>query len=68
MALKSKPLEQVRPSVPTAAAQEAPVRINLNVSKPTRTAWKTAALELDTNLTDLIHAAMKEYLNAHLRI
>ena len=67
MALKSKPLEQVRPDVPTAAAQEAPVRINLNVSKPTRTAWKTAALELDTNLTDLIHAAMKEYLKAHLK-
>ena len=67
MALKSKPLEQVRSDVPTAAAQGAPVRINLNVSKPTRTAWKTAALELDTNLTDLIHAAMSEYLNAHLK-
>jgi len=67
MALKSKPLEQVRPDVPTAAAQEAPVRINLNVSKPTRTAWKTAALELDTSLTDLIHAAMDEYLKTHLK-
>ena len=67
MALKSKPLEQVRPDVPTAAAQEAPVRINLNVSKPTRMAWKTAALELDTNLTDLIHEAMKEYLKTHLK-
>lgn len=63
MALKSKPLDQVRPDVPTsAAAQDELVRVNLNVPKATRTAWKTIALQRDMTLGDLIIESMSKYL------
>lgn len=68
MALKSKDLEQVRLDVPTVAAAGELVRVNLNVSKPTRNAWHTAALSLDTNLSTLIHTAMSEYLKTHMKV
>ena len=62
MALKSKPLDQVRADVPVvAAAQDEMVRVNLNVSKATRTAWKTIALQRGTTLTELINEAMSSY-------
>ena len=64
MALKSKPLDQVRPNVPvSAAAQDELVRVNLNVPKATRLAWKTIALERDITLAELINEAMSKYSN-----
>ena len=62
MALKSKPLDQVRPDVPTsAAAQDELVRVNLNVPKTTRTEWKTIALQRGMTLGDVIIEAMGKY-------
>lgn len=62
MALKSKPLDQVRPDVPTsAAAQDELVRVNLNVPKATRTVWKTIALQRGMTLGDLIIEAMSKH-------
>lgn len=62
MALKSKPLKEVRPSLPLAeVAKEELVRVNLNVSKKTRKEWKAAALRHDLTLTDLIIRAMNAY-------
>lgn len=62
MALKSKPLDQVRPDVPVAAAaQDEIVRVNLNVPKSTRTAWKSMALQRGVTLADLINEAMNKY-------
>ncbi|MBQ0918399.1 hypothetical protein KBW71_08075 [Hydrogenophaga aromaticivorans] len=64
MALKSKDLGAVRSDLPTneAVPQEELVRVNLEVTKSIRQAWKTAALERDMTLTDLI----KEAMDAHL--
>ena len=62
MALKSKPLEQLRLDIPTnAAAQGELVRVNLNVSESTRTAWKMLALHRKVTLQDLIIEAMIKY-------
>jgi hypothetical protein len=64
MALKSKPLDQVRATVPVAAAaQEEIVRVNLNVPKSTRIAWKTAALRRGMTLAELVNQAMNKYSN-----
>ncbi len=64
--LKSKPLDQVRADVPVAqVAKGEPVRLNMNVAKETRAQWKRAAIDLDTDVTALIHEAMKEYLGTH---
>jgi|RifCSPhighO2_02_1023873.scaffolds.fasta_scaffold323607_2 hypothetical protein len=64
MALKSKDLGAVRSDLPTneAVPQEELVRVNLEVTKSIRQAWKTAALKRDMTLTDLI----KEAMDAHL--
>lgn len=64
MALKSKNLGAVRAGIPTdeAVPQEELVRVNLEVPKSIRQAWKTAALKRDKTLTDLI----KEAMDAHL--
>jgi len=62
MALKSKSLDQVRPDVPVAAAaQDELVRVNLNVPKATRLAWKTIALKRGVTLAELINEAMSKY-------
>lgn len=62
MALKSKPLHEVRPTIPLATVtQEEVVRINLNVPKRVRQAWKARALREDKTLTDLIMEAMNTY-------
>lgn len=62
MALKSKPLHEVRSTIPLATVtQEEVVRINLNVPKRMRQAWKARALREDKTLTDLIMEAMKPY-------
>ena len=64
MTLKSKPLDQVRPNVPTsAAAEDELVRVNLNVTKATRTVWKTIALQRGMTLGDLIIEAMSKNSN-----
>lgn len=62
MALKSKPLHEVRPTIPlSTVTQEEVVRINLNVPRRIRQAWKARALREDKTLTDLIMEAMKPY-------
>lgn len=61
MALKSKPLDQVRTLPLEEVSQEEMVRINLNVPKSLRNAWKTVALEKETTLTDLIIESMRIY-------
>ena len=67
MALKSKSLDLVRPTVPVeAVTKEDLVRVNLNVSKATRQRWKAAALERDMTLADLLNEAMSTYLNVPL--
>lgn len=61
MALKSKPLETVRPDVPVAeVTREDLVRVNLLVPASLRKRWKAAALEADTTVTDLIIEAMNQ--------
>jgi hypothetical protein len=62
MALKSKPLDQVRADVPvSAAAQGDLVRVNLNVPESTRTAWKMLALQRKVTLAELIIEAMSKH-------
>lgn len=66
MALKSKPDSEVRADVPVDKvlvgldAGEV-VRVNLPVSKATRTAWRAEALKRDISLAELIRQAMKHY-------
>jgi hypothetical protein len=67
MALKSKPLSQVRADVPVAdVSKEDLARINLNVPVSTRKAWKEAALREDVTLSELIIKAMSKYSNAQV--
>lgn len=67
MALKSKPLSQVRADVPVAdVSKEDLARINLNVPVSMRKAWKEAALKSDKTLSELIIDAMSKYSNTHL--
>lgn len=62
MALKSKPPEQLRLNIPTAAAAQGElVRVNLNVPEATRTAWKMLALQRNTTLQNLIIEAMSKH-------
>jgi hypothetical protein len=61
VALKSKPLEQVRDDVPVhEVTQEDLVRVNILVPASLRRAWKTEAARGDTTVTDLILKAMAE--------
>lgn len=63
--LKSKPLSEVRQDVPVQDVQEEAkkVRVNFEVPKEVRQAWKAAALERDVSLSDLIINAVNEYLS-----
>ncbi len=64
MALKSKPLEAVRPSVPVhEVTKEELVRINFLVPASTRKRWKLAATEADRPLTEMLTEAMNRYLD-----
>ena len=69
MALKSKPLDQVRSDVPVAAVGGVTkgeiARININVPLALRKRWKTAAAQADRPMTDLIVEAMDKYLNTY---
>jgi hypothetical protein len=72
MALKSKPLDQVRADVPVQeVADSAPggelVRVAFAVDKATRKAWQFEALERDTTLSEMMREAMREYLENHPR-
>lgn len=72
MALKSKPLDQVRADVPVQdVAIPAPggelVRVAFAVDKATRKAWQFEALERDTTVSDMMREAMQEYLANHPR-
>ena len=67
MALKSKPLADVRADLPLAEVSKASVvRINLNVPAPTRKRWKAAAVQAERPLTDLIVDAVESYLTTHV--
>lgn len=65
MALKSKPLESVRPDVPVHEVfpNEEMVKLTFNVSKSTRLKWKEAALKREKTVTDLIIEAMGKHLS-----
>ena len=66
MALKSKPWNEVRQvPVEMAAPGEDLVRINLNVPRRVRKAWKDAANQQDVTLTELIVDAMSKYSTTH---
>lgn len=61
--VKSKPLDQVRSTVPVEqVATGEQVRFNLIIDKATRKEWKTAAAERETTVADMLRAAMNEYL------
>ena len=63
MALKSKDVEQVRPTVPVAAAAQGEiVRVNMNVSRAKRDNWKMAAIKKQMSLSDMIDEAVSKYL------
>lgn len=65
MALKSKPLEAVRPDVPVhEVAKQEMVRVNLLVPAGVRKQWKAAALASDKTLTELIVEAMDARLTS----
>ncbi len=67
MGLKSKPLDQLRESIPVdEVTKEDIVRININVSESTRQRWKMAALNEKRPMTDIIIQAMGSYLNTHV--
>lgn len=64
MALKSKPLEAVRPSVPVhEVTKEELVRVNFLVTASTRKRWKLAAAQVDRPLTELLIESMNRYLD-----
>lgn len=64
MALKSKSLEAVRPSVPLQeVSNEELVRINFQVPASMRKRWKIASTEADRSLTELLIKAMNRYLD-----
>jgi hypothetical protein len=66
--VKSKPLDQVRSDVPVSEVTKSEtVRLNMNVTKATRDEWKRAAIDLNKDVTSLIHEAMRAYLSEHLR-
>ena len=63
MALKSKPLEEVRADVPVhEVTREEMVRVNILVPASVRRAWKSAAANADTTVTDMILEAMQSYM------
>jgi hypothetical protein len=64
MALKSKPLDAVRPDVPVhEVSREEMVRVNFLVPASVRKKWKGAALREDKTLTELILEAMQTRLS-----
>ena len=67
MGLKSKPLDQVRESIPVdEVTREDVVRININVPESLRQRWKIAAVRAKRPMTDIIIDAMSLYLDTHV--
>lgn len=63
MGLTSKPLEKVRPDVPTAEVVSEEVgRVNINVPVSVRTRWKIAAARANRPMSDMIIEAMNSYI------
>ncbi len=63
MALKSKPLEAVRPDVPVHQVQaQEMVRVNILVPAATRKKWKQAALDQGVTVTEMIMRAMQSHI------
>ena len=61
--IKAKKLEDVRPGVPVhEVAKEESVRLNLNIKPSLRRTWKQAGLDRNMTMTDMIEAAMADYL------
>ena len=61
MALKNKPLSDVRQDVPTAAAAQGElVRINFLVPAETRVAWKKLAIDRGLTMQQLIIESMNQ--------
>jgi hypothetical protein len=57
--IKSKPVDQVRADVPTAAAAQGDlVRFNFFISRAKLKALKTEALERDASVADLVREAL----------
>jgi hypothetical protein len=67
MGLKSKPLDKVRPDVPVdEVTRETIGRVNINVPLSVRKRWKTAAVQADRPMSDMIIEAMNAYLDTQL--
>lgn len=62
MGLKSKPLTDVRTLPLEEVGKQDLVRINLNVPKQVRQAWKATALRQEKTLTEIIVEAMSRYV------
>jgi hypothetical protein len=61
--IKAKKLEDVRPGVPVhEVVKEDSVRLNLNIAPSLRRTWKQAGLDRNMTMTDMIEAAMADYL------
>lgn len=70
MALKTKPLSEVRPAVTataTAAARGELVRINFLVPAETRLAWKKLALDKNITMQDLIIDSMSVHFKTSMK-
>ncbi len=68
MALKTKPLSEVRKDVPAAsAAQGELVRINFLVTPDVRIAWKKLALDKGVTMQQLIIDSMNQYCNTSMK-
>lgn len=67
LTIKTKKPADVRATVPVDEVTKVePVRINLNIQPSMRNAWKIAGVQLGMTMTDMIEAAMTEYLKKHL--
>jgi hypothetical protein len=68
MALKTKPLSEVRADVPaSAAAKSELVRVNFLVPAETRLAWKKLALDKGVTLQQLIIDSMSKDFNTSMK-
>lgn len=63
MALKSKPISQVREVPQVQMPDDEIVRININVPKSLRKKWKNIATDRDTTITELIIESMSKHLS-----
>ncbi len=65
--LKSKPLERVRQDVPIQDVTREDVgRVNINVPLSLRKRWKTAAVQADRSMSEMIIEAMNKYLDTQM--